>query len=102
MSLQVSGLICDVAVRHSVGFIEAVARELRHQVEDLVSHFFRNAVFRGAGDEDGTVTHHFLLQLFTHGAAEKVSAAERVAADHLSDLHHLFLIHHDAVRFREH
>ena len=37
----------------------------------------------------------------THGTTQQVRAAERVAADNLRRLHHLFLIHHNAVGRRE-
>src|SRR5205823_14391937 len=40
---------------------------------------------------------HLFGFFLAHRAAQKIGAAERVAADFLRDLHHLFLVHHDAV-----
>ena len=40
---------------------------------------------------------HLVGLLLAHRAAQQVGAAQRVAADHLRDLHHLLLVHHDAV-----
>ena len=45
---------------------------------------------------------HLLGLLLAHCAAQQICATERVCADDLRGLHHLFLIHHDAERFFEH
>ena len=42
---------------------------------------------------------HLLNFLFTHGAPEQIGAAEGVAGEQLSGLHHLLLIDQDAVGF---
>ena len=43
---------------------------------------------------------HLLGLLLAHRAAQQVGAAERVAAQHLRDLHHLLLVDHDRRRSR--
>jgi hypothetical protein len=40
---------------------------------------------------------HLRLDLLAHGAAQQVGFAERVAGQHLRDLHHLLLVDDDAV-----
>ena len=45
---------------------------------------------------------HLLGLLLAHRAAQQVGAAERVAGQHLRDLHHLFLVQDHAVGRREH
>ena len=42
---------------------------------------------------------HLGLDLLAHGAAQQVGPAERIAGQDLRDLHHLFLVDHDAVGF---
>ena len=44
---------------------------------------------------------HFLRLLLAHGAAEKISIAERIACQAIGNLHHLFLIDDHAESFRE-
>ncbi len=50
-----------------------------------------------AGDEDGTLLRHLLGLLLAHRAAQQVGAAERVAREHLRDLHDLLLVQDHAV-----
>ena len=58
-------------------------------------------MFCRAFGEDFAVFHHFFGLFLTHGTTQQVRAAERVAADNLRRLHHLFLIHHNPVGRRE-
>ncbi len=44
---------------------------------------------------------HLRLDLLPHRAAQQIGAAERVAGQHLGDLHDLLLVDHDAVGFLE-
>ena len=53
----------------------------------------------GAGDETVALLVHLLLDLLAHGAAQQVGFAERIARQHLGDLHHLFLVDDNALRF---
>ncbi len=50
-----------------------------------------------ARDEDGTLLRHLLGLLLAHRAAQQVGAAERVAREHLRDLHDLLLVQDHAV-----
>ena len=95
------GLVGNQGVGGGVGFVETVAGEFFHVVEDFVGFFARNALFCRAFGENFAVFHHFFGLFLTHGATQQVRAAERVAADNLRRLHHLFLIHHNAVGRRE-
>jgi hypothetical protein len=45
---------------------------------------------------------HLLGLLLAHRAAQQVGAAERVAGEHLRDLHHLLLVQDDAVGRLQH
>ena len=101
MGFEPCGLIGNQGVGGGVGFVETVAGEFFHVVEDFVGFFARNALFCRAFGEDFSVFHHFFGFFLTHGAAQQVRAAERVTADNLRRLHHLFLIHHNAVGRRE-
>jgi len=100
--LEISRLIGDIGIGRCVGFIEAVSRKFLHQVENFSRNRFLDVAFSGALNKNSALTLHFLDVLFTHGATQQVCAAKRVAANHLGDSHHLFLINHDAVGFLEH
>ncbi|VWC24279.1 hypothetical protein BTE28158_06003 [Burkholderia territorii] len=95
--LQPRGVIREQRVGRRVRLVEAVARELLHQVEDLVGLLAREAVLRRTLGEDLAVLDHLLGLLLAHRATQQVRAAERVAADDLRHLHHLLLIDHDPV-----
>ena len=45
---------------------------------------------------------HLFGFLLTHRSTQEIRAAKRVACKLLGDLHHLFLVHDDAVRRRKH
>ena len=99
--LEIRRLIRHERIRRRMRLVEAVARELLHQVEEQRGLGLGHAVLRGAFDEDGPVRGHLLGLLLAHRAAQQVGAAQRVAADLLRDLHHLFLVHHHAVGRRQ-
>ena len=100
--LQPGRVIGQQRVGGGVRLVEAVARELLHQVEDLVGLFLADALLGRALAEDPAVHDHFLDLLFAHGTAQEVGAAQRVAAQHLGRLHHLLLVDHDPVGFGQH
>ena len=58
--------------------------------------------FDRAAHELAALLGHLLGLLLAHRAAQQVGAAERVAGQHLRDLHHLFLVEDHAVGRREH
>src|SRR5271157_614952 len=82
-------------------FVEAVARELFHQVKDVDGLLIGNLIFLAAGQEFGALCGHLLFFLLAHGAAENVRFPERETRQTIGDLHHLFLIEDDAVGFFE-
>jgi hypothetical protein len=85
-----------------VRLVEAVLGELLHQVEDLRRGARIHPAFGGAGLELAALLRHFLGLLLAHRAAQQVGAAQRIAGQHLGDLHHLFLVHDHAVGRRQH
>ncbi|MCY1493744.1 hypothetical protein D9M68_275870 [compost metagenome] len=101
MRLHIGGLVGDDGVSRCVRLVEAVVGELGEQVENQVRLRLRHFVLHGAVDEAGALLIHFLLDLLTHGAAQKIGFAERVAREHLGDLHHLLLVDDNALRFLE-
>ncbi len=101
MRFQIGGLIGEERVGAGVRFVEAVAREFGHQVEDAFG-FFRGDFSRGAtGQEFLALRGHFLAFLLAHGAAQNVGFTEGKSGEAIGDLHHLFLIQDDAVGFFE-
>jgi hypothetical protein len=96
--LQPGGVIGDHRVGGGVRLVEAVLGELLHQVEKLHRPAFRRSPFLRAPSRIRSrclaISSAFLL---AHRPAQQVGAAQRIAADDLRDLHHLFLIDDDAV-----
>ncbi|SMG02914.1 titin [Burkholderia singularis] len=95
--LQPRGVVRKQRVCRRMRLVEAVARELLHQVEDLVGLFARQAILRGAFGENLAMLGHLLRLLLAHRTAQQIRAAERIAANDLRHLHHLLLIDHDPV-----
>ena len=83
-----------------MALVEAVVGEFREQVEDFVGLGARSTPRAdGAADEALALRVHLRLDLLAHGAAQHVGLAERIAGQHLRDLHHLFLVDDDAEGF---
>ena len=101
VGLHPCGLPGDQGVGGGVRFVEAVVGELGHEVEHLVGLRRIDAVGDGAGDEDLALGLHLGSDLLAHGAAQEIGGAETVARHFLGDLHHLFLVDHDAVGFAQ-
>ncbi len=97
IGLQIGGLIGDQRVGRGVRFVEAVARELGHELEDELGAAAVDALADGALDEAVPLLRHLLLDLLAHGAAEQIGFAERVAGQDLRDLHHLLLVDDHAI-----
>jgi hypothetical protein len=98
MRLEVGRLVRDERVRGRVRLVEAVARELLEQVEDLAGLAAVVAETLGAVDEGALLLGHLLGLLLAHRAAQEIGAAERVARERAGDLHDLLLVDDDAVR----
>ena len=77
--------------------VETVTSEGGNLVENVGCQILADAVVDRSGDEGLALPVHFRLDLLSHGAAEHVSAAKRVAGEAPRGLLHLFLIDHDAV-----
>ena len=101
MRLQICGDVGEIGVGGRVRFVEAVAGELGHQLEEFFGLLCVEALlFRAAGEALALLV-HLLHFLFAHGAAEEVGFAQRVSGDEICYLHHLFLIDDYAVGFGE-
>src|ERR1700757_680838 len=99
--LEIGGLIREKRIGTRVRFVEAVARELFHQVEDVDGFLLGDFVLLAPGEELRALRGHFFLFLLAHGAAEDVGFAEGKAGQAIGDLHDLFLVKNDAVGFLE-
>ena len=95
--LEIGGLVADQRIGGGVALVEAVARELVDLVEDRGGPVLLDAVLLRAFDEARPLGVHLGLDLLAHGTAQQVGAAQRIAAQHLRDLHDLLLVDHDAV-----
>ncbi|MNK26768.1 hypothetical protein D3C87_451090 [compost metagenome] len=97
VGLEPGRLVGDQRVCGRVRLVEAVPRELLHQVEQLDRQVRIMAFFLGALLEQLAVLGHFFGLFLAHGAAQQVGAAQRIAPDDLGDQHHLFLVDDDPV-----
>src|ERR1035441_10901692 len=73
-------------------FVETVASELFHLVEDFASRGLWMAQGCGSTHETVALLSHLFGILFAHRSAEQVGLSERIAGQDVGDLHHLFLI----------
>src|SRR5690606_24840964 len=73
------------------------ARKLLYQIEDANSEFRVHTLFFCTLFKYRTLLGHLLRLFLTHGAAQHVSAAERIAGENLRNLHYLFLINDNAI-----
>ncbi len=81
--LEVCGLVGDQRICGGVRFVESVAREFLHQIEQLIGAGFLEAAPACAFTENAAVLRHLLGQLLAHCAPQKIGGAETVAADDL-------------------
>ena len=96
--LQPRRLIRDNRVGGGVRFVEAVAREFFEQVEDFVRLALGDVVLLATTLHEGlALLLHLLDLLLAHRAAQQISTAERVTAEHLRGLHDLLLIDEHAI-----
>src|ERR1039458_10661330 len=82
-------------------FVETVASELFHLVEDFASRGLWMAQGCGSTHETVALLSHLFGILFAHRSAEQVGLSERIAGQDVGDLHHLFLINDHAQRLFE-
>ncbi len=101
MRLEPGRVIGDNGISCRVRLVEAIFGELRHQVEELFGERRVVALLLGALGNRAAMLRHLVGILLAHGAAQQVGATERITADDLRDLHHLLLIHDDAVGRRQ-
>ncbi len=83
-----------------MGLVETVTGELFEQIEDLIRLGLGDIVLlRATFHEDVAMLLHLLDLLLAHRAPQQIRAAQRIAAEKLRGLHHLFLIDQNAVSF---
>ena len=80
MGLEVGCLPGDVSVGCRVGFIEAVAGKIDHEVENFVGDFIRNVILPRPFEEVSPLGYQNRLFLLAHGPTQQVSLTEREAA----------------------
>ena len=102
VDLDPSGVVRQEGVSRSVGFVKSVACKPLHQVKYFVGFNFGDVVLGRACAKDCPMVGHFFGIFLTHRTAQHISATQRVATQNLRGLHHLFLVHHDAVGLRQH
>ena len=99
VGFQIRGDVREIRIRRRVRLVEAIARELLHQVEDLLDLLLWEVAFKRAFDKSLALLRHLLGLLLAHRAAEQVGVAQRVACEPVCDLHDLLLVDDDAVGF---
>src|SRR6266853_1964846 len=77
--------------------VETIAGELLHQVENMRRQRLTHPARHRTADEHRALLRHFFGALLAHRAPQQVGAAERIARQHLRDLHHLLLVKDHAV-----
>ena len=97
MGLEIGCLVSNIGICCRVGLIKTILGELRHLVEYCLSLLRVKLVLFGAVKEDFLLFGHLIGLLFAHGSTQQVGGTEGVVAEHLSDLHDLFLVNDDAV-----
>ena len=97
MRFEPRGLVRHIGIGGGVRFIKAVARKFFHVVKNFIGFFAADALFCRAFGKNFAVFHHLFGLFLAHRAAQQIRAAQRIAADDLRRLHHLLLIHHNAV-----
>ena len=78
-------------------FVEAVACELLHEIENCLGQRGIDIASHCAIGKQAALLLHHRGVFFAHCLTENICAAQGVVAQHLRDLHHLLLIENDAV-----
>ncbi len=102
MRLEVRRLVSHVSVSCSMALVKCVSAEREHGVPDLLDHRLVVALVQALLEEFRLELCHLFRHLLSHDTADVVSATQRVATQNLGKLHHLFLVHDNAVRFAKH
>ena len=76
--------------------VKTVARELVDVFEDVLGLGLRHRARHRAVNEAAALLFHLRLDLLTHGAAQEIGAAKRIARQLLGNLHDLLLVDHHA------
>ncbi|MNZ00512.1 hypothetical protein D3C78_171080 [compost metagenome] len=96
---QPQGLIRNQRISSGVRFVKSITGEFLHQVEDfhcqltVYATAFR-ALFKGAA-----LLGHLLRLFLTHRTTQHIRAAKGIAGKLLGNLHHLFLVQDNTVRW---
>ena len=98
VSLQIGSVISQQGVGRRVRLVESVAGKLRHEIENLLDFFRREAALRRSLHKTLALRRHFLGLFLAHGTAQQISFSQGVARKFVGRLHHLFLIDEDAER----
>ncbi len=77
--------------------VEAVTGEFLHQVEDVAGQVLVDALARTPFHEAGALLGHLFRLLLAHRAAQHVGLTQRIAGQHLRDLHDLLLVENHAI-----
>ena len=99
MRLQVSRLPGNPSIAHAVRFIETVTGKVHHEIEDIVGRAVIDAVGNSAVDERFPVLLQDFRFLMAHSTAEHICLSKAEPAHDGCNLHDLFLIKDDPVRF---
>ena len=97
VGLEVCRLVCHPRVARCVRFIEGIRGELLPVGPYLLQNLRVVAVLAAALDELGLQVIQFVLELLTHGLAQRVRLAAGEASQKARQQHDLLLIYRDAV-----
>ena len=92
VGLEVGGLVGDEGVADRMRAIESVAREERHEVEELLGFARIDPTTRRPGEELLPLQRHLRLVLLPHRRPQDVRFPKGVAGHRRGDLHHVFLV----------
>ena len=97
MRFEVGSLIGNQRVGSRVRFVKTVTGELFHQVKQLCGQRLLDLALDRTLDKKTALLRHLFQVFLTHRTPQNVRSAKGIAADDLCNLHHLLLIHNDAV-----
>ena len=101
MRFQIGRLVSDISIRRCVTLVERISAKRKNSIPNFLNHFGIIAPINASGFKFRFQLRHFVRHFFSHDSTDIVSAAQRVTAQNLRQLHHLFLINNHAVSFRQ-